>query len=93
MVFKIYLEEKFTKEGKLEIDKLEPIWNINPEQIIMNYFHSNILYSSNGYHTALILHFNQFIDKNMTELNQREFEALEKMYGEYEELEQKQLKN
>ena len=54
--FKKYLEEKF--EGNLE--KLEPIWDINPKTIIMNQV-NNTPFLVNGYHPAFIIHFENFV--------------------------------
>lgn len=55
-LFKDYLKDKF--KGKLE--KLEPIWDINLTTVIPQ-FGSPIRY--NGYHPALIIHFEEFIKK------------------------------
>lgn len=54
--FKTYLKEKFVDK----MDKLEPIWNIEPKTIIMNQVNKNP-FTVNGYHPALILLFDEFI--------------------------------
>lgn len=54
--FKKYLEDVF----KDKMDKLEPIWDINPLTVIMNDGHP---FKVNGYHPVLIIHFEQFVEK------------------------------
>ena len=54
--FKEYLEDKF----KDNMDKLEPIWNIDPMKVIMQMGHP---FKTNGYHPALLIHFSQFVEK------------------------------
>jgi hypothetical protein len=56
--FKKYLEETF-KDNK---DKLEPIWDIEPKKIIMNQINKSP-FTINGYHPALIIHFEKFVEK------------------------------
>lgn len=60
--FKEYLSNKFAGQ----MDKLEPIWNINPIDVVMAQA-SNDPFKINGYHPALLIHFKNFIDKTMTE--------------------------
>lgn len=57
--FKDYLKEKF--KGKE--DKLEPIWNIDAEKVIMNQVNKEP-FKVNGYHPALLIHFNLFVKQN-----------------------------
>jgi hypothetical protein len=56
--FKKYLPEKF----KHEESKLENFWDINPIRIIMNVDHP---LKVSGYEPALILHFQEFIKKQI----------------------------
>ncbi len=56
--FKQYMSELF--EGKM--DNLEPIWNIDSRTIVMNKV-NQIPFLVNGYHPALIIHFEQFFTK------------------------------
>ncbi len=56
--FKSHLEEIFV--GKM--DKLALIWNIDAKHIIMNEV-NKIPFLVNGYHPALIIHFEQFVEK------------------------------
>jgi len=58
--FKTYLENKF--EGQME--KLAPIWDINPKTVIMKVGHP---FRHNGYHPALLLHFTDFISQMVEE--------------------------
>ena len=58
--FKKYLEKTF--EGSME--KLEPIWGINPHDVITNMGHP---FRTNGYHPELIIHFGQFVNKMKNE--------------------------
>jgi len=58
--FKKYLEDKF----KDNLDKLEPIWDIDLMKIIMNQGHPLKI---NGYHPALLIHFSEFIEKQKNE--------------------------
>jgi len=60
--FKKYLEEIFI--GKM--DKLEPIWDISLKTVVMNKVKA-VPFLMNGYHPALILHFNQFVEKMKNE--------------------------
>lgn len=53
--FKNYLEEKF----KDNVSKLNDIWNIEPNHIIMMQVNKTP-FRVNGYHPALILHFEEF---------------------------------
>jgi len=53
--FKKYLEKKF--EGKE--DNLEPIWNIDANKVIMNQVNKEP-FKVNGYHPALLIHFQEF---------------------------------
>jgi hypothetical protein len=53
--FKEYLQEKFADK----MEKLEPIWDINPINVIMEQGHPIKI---NGYHPALLLHFIEFLD-------------------------------
>lgn len=53
--FKKYLEEKF----KDNTSKLDDIWNIEPYHIIMMQVNKTP-FRVNGYHPALILHFEEF---------------------------------
>lgn len=57
-MFKSYLQRKYA--GKE--DKLNEIWNIDPETVICNETKS-LPFKTNGYHPALILHFHNFIKK------------------------------
>jgi hypothetical protein len=54
--FKEYLEEVF--KGKE--DKLEPIWNIDPQRIIPAQVNREP-FRMNGYHPALLIHFSHFV--------------------------------
>lgn len=54
MGFKTYLEKLF--EDKM--DKLEPIWDIEPLTIVINM--ENPIRMS-GYHPALVLHFTEYV--------------------------------
>ena len=54
--FKSYLEEKF----KDNMDKLDSIWNIDMLNVIMQQGHPLRI---NGYHPALLIHFQQFVEK------------------------------
>jgi len=54
--FKIYLEGKF----KDNVHKLDEIWNIDPKTVIMNQVNQTP-FLVNGYHPALILHFENFV--------------------------------
>lgn len=54
--FKLYLEDIFVNS----MDKLEPIWCINPTKVILQL--GNPM-RENGYHPALLLHFSNFIEK------------------------------
>ncbi len=56
--FKKYLEVVF----KENMDKLAPIWNIDARDVIMNQVNKTP-FMMNGYHSALIIHFGNFIDK------------------------------
>ena len=56
--FKKYLEETF-KDNK---EKLEPIWDIEPKKVIMNQINKSP-FTINGYHPALIIHFEKFVEK------------------------------
>jgi len=40
------------------MEKLAPIWDINPKTVIMKVGHP---FRHNGYHPALLLHFTDFI--------------------------------
>lgn len=54
--FKEYLQNKF--KGKE--DKLEAIWNIDAKHIVMNQV-KKVPFLINGYHPALLIHFDDFI--------------------------------
>lgn len=60
--FKKYLEDKF----KNNIEKLNDIWNIDPKHIIMMQV-NKAPFRVNGYHPALILHFEEFFKKGAEE--------------------------
>ncbi len=60
--FKKYLQEKFSDK----MDKLEPIWDIDPKTIVMNQVNNNPFYM-NGYHPAIFILFNEFIKLNAQE--------------------------
>lgn len=53
--FKEYLEKKF--EGQIE--KLEPIWDIDPKTVVMAQVNKDP-FRMNGYHPALFIHFENF---------------------------------
>lgn len=63
--FKEYLQDIF----KYSMDKLEPIWNIDAKTVIMNQV-NNTPFLVNGYHPALIIHFERFIEKVKKEAKQ-----------------------
>ncbi len=54
--FKKYLEKKF--EGRM--DKLESIWDINPQTVIKNQMNPTS-FSTNGYNPILFIHFEHFV--------------------------------
>jgi len=56
--FKKYLEERFADK----MDKLEPIWDIEPKTIIMKQVCKDP-FTMNGYHPALLIHFSDFVTK------------------------------
>lgn len=60
--FKKYLEDKF----KGDLDKLKPIWDIEPRTVIMNQVNRNP-FTMNGYHPALLIHFSDFVTKMKNE--------------------------
>ncbi len=60
--FKKYLLEKFADK----MDKLEPIWDIEPKTVIMSQVRKEP-FKVNGYHPALFIHFNNFIEKSKLE--------------------------
>ena len=60
--FKKYLQEKF--EGKM--DRLEPVWDIEPKKIIMNQV-NKVPFTIEGYHPAFIIHFGEFMEKMRNE--------------------------
>jgi hypothetical protein len=63
--FKEYLQDVF--KGKE--DKLEPIWNIDPQTIVKNAIFGGFLYNqTHGYHPGLIIHFSDFVDKMKKEI-------------------------
>jgi len=61
--FKKYLEDKFTND----MQKLEPIWNIDAHTVIMNQVNKSP-FMMNGYNPVLIIHFELFIEKTKNEL-------------------------
>lgn len=56
--FKKYLEEKYSED----MNKLEPIWDIEPKTIIMNQVNKTP-FLMKGYHPGLIIHFEEFMKK------------------------------
>ncbi len=60
--FKKYLEEKFAND----MDKLKPIWDIEPKTVIMNQVNRSP-FKINGYHPALLIHFSDFVTKMKNE--------------------------
>jgi hypothetical protein len=60
--FKKYLEEKFAND----MDKLKPIWDIEPKTVIMNQVKRSP-FTMNGYHPALLIHFSDFVTKMKNE--------------------------
>lgn len=60
--FKKYLEEKFVNAK----EKLEPIWDIDPKTVIMAQV-NNDPFKMNGYHPALFIHLNEFVQKSIKE--------------------------
>ena len=61
-LFKEYLQERFCDK----MDKLQPIWDIDPKTVVMNQMSGNILFIK-GYHSALFIHFEQFVEKTKKE--------------------------
>jgi hypothetical protein len=58
--FKQYLLLKFAGN----MDKLEPIWDIDPKTIVMSLVNKDP-FRVNGYHPALFIHFNNFIEETL----------------------------
>lgn len=60
VAFKQYLEDTF----KSNPDKLEKIWKIDARDVIMHQVNKHP-FMVNGYHPALILHFDKFIKQQI----------------------------
>lgn len=66
--FKQYLEERYVNN----MEKLEPIWDISPKNIMLNINHP---LKMKGYHPALLYHFSEFVKKTYMESGGNEQET------------------